>query len=120
MGKASKQPRAKALEKTESNSQEPNKTSDSSRRGPKRTSEEIIVDHLPPMGLVFTVLVCSGFLFVYSFRDVFATGKNIGGAMDQAMLVCIIDWAESETFPLWGFLTFFLYFLDLYKFNSIF
>ena len=109
MGKASKQPRAKALEKTESNSQEPNKTSDSSRRGPKRTSEEIIVDHLPPMGLVFTVLVCSGFLFVYSFRDVFATGKNIGGAMDQAMLVCRLG-RKRNFFPV-GLSNFFPFYI---------
>jgi len=42
--------------------------------------------HLPPIFLVFTVMCCSGFLFVYAFRDVFATGKNIGGTYDNAYL----------------------------------
>jgi len=42
--------------------------------------------HLPPMVLVITVLCCSGFLFVYAFRDVFATGRNIGGDRDEAYL----------------------------------
>mmetsp|Transcript_19843 Transcript_19843/g.43071 ORF Transcript_19843/g.43071 Transcript_19843/m.43071 type:complete len:391 (+) Transcript_19843:152-1324(+) len=43
-------------------------------------------DHLPPILLVFTVMVCSGFLFVYAFRDVFATGRNIGGVHDESYL----------------------------------
>ena len=60
------------------------------QRRPSRASEELLADHLPPMGLVFTVIVCSGFLFVYAFRDIFSTGRIIGGNMDKAMLVCII------------------------------
>jgi hypothetical protein len=51
--------------------------------------EEVATDHLPPIFLIFTVMACSGFLFVYSFRDVFATGRNIGGAYDHAYLVRI-------------------------------
>lgn len=43
-------------------------------------------DHLPPLFLVFTVMVCSGFLFVYAFRDVFSTGRNIGGVHDESYL----------------------------------
>jgi hypothetical protein len=50
-------------------------------------TKEIIAEHLPPLGLVFSVIACSGFLFVFAFRDVFATGKIVGGAMDEAMLV---------------------------------
>jgi hypothetical protein len=49
--------------------------------------KEDVNDHLPPIFLVFTVLACSGFLFIYSFRDVFATGRVIGGARDHAYLV---------------------------------
>jgi len=44
-------------------------------------------DHLPPIVLVMTILACSGFVFVYSFRDVFATGRNIGGTPDEVFLV---------------------------------
>mmetsp|Transcript_6942 Transcript_6942/g.20109 ORF Transcript_6942/g.20109 Transcript_6942/m.20109 type:complete len:386 (+) Transcript_6942:334-1491(+) len=43
-------------------------------------------DHLPPLFFVFSVMLCSGFLFVYAFRDVFATGRNIGGVPDEAYL----------------------------------
>ena len=55
----------------------------------KSAAEEVANDHLPPIILIFTVMACSGFLFVYSFRDVFATGRNIGGAYDHAYLVRI-------------------------------
>ena len=49
-----------------------------------------ISGHLPPLGLVLTVMACSGFLFVYAFRDAFATGRNIGGDPDEAFLVRLI------------------------------
>lgn len=49
--------------------------------------KDLIEEHLPPIGLVFTIIACSGFLFMFAFRDVFATGRNIGGAMDEAYLV---------------------------------
>jgi hypothetical protein len=49
--------------------------------------KEDVNDHLPPIVFVFTVLVCSGFLAMYSFRDVFATGRVIGGYRDHAYLV---------------------------------
>ena len=49
--------------------------------------KDLIEEHLPPIGLVFTIIACSGFLFMFAFRDVFATGRNIGGAMDDAYLV---------------------------------
>lgn len=61
-----------------------NKTAEESSR--KVAVEEVATDHLPPIFLIFTVMACSGFLFVYSFRDVFATGRNIGGAYDHAYL----------------------------------
>jgi hypothetical protein len=50
-------------------------------------SKDLAAEHLPPIGLIFTVIICSGFLFMFAFRDVFATGRNIGGSMDEAMLV---------------------------------
>jgi hypothetical protein len=36
-----------------------------------------ITDHLIPLPLVFTVIVCSGLFWIASFRDVMATGKPI-------------------------------------------
>lgn len=42
--------------------------------------------HLIPLPLQFTVLVCSGFLFLLAYRDLFATGKVMFGDMDSAML----------------------------------
>ena len=59
----------------------------SGTKKPKGISEAELEEHLPPLNLVFTVIACSGFLFMFSFRDVFATGRVIGGSMDEAMLV---------------------------------
>ena len=73
-----------------------NKTAEESSR--KVAVEEVATDHLPPIFLIFTVMACSGFLFVYSFRDVFATGRNIGGAYDHAYLVRIDGFSLSFTF----------------------
>jgi hypothetical protein len=42
--------------------------------------------HFVPMLLLFTVLVCSGFLGILSYRDTFGTGKVIFGDSDEAML----------------------------------
>ena len=50
---------------------------------------DLASDHLPPLFLQFTVMACSGFLLLYAFRDVFATGRNIGGVYDNAYLVCL-------------------------------
>lgn len=64
-----------------------NESESPSSSAAKSAAEEVAADHLPPIFLIFTVMVCSGFLLVYSFRDVFATGRNIGGAYDHAYLV---------------------------------
>ncbi len=64
-----------------------------------RTSppKDDVNDHLPPIILVFTVMACSGFLFMYAFRDVFSTGRTIGGAWDDAYLVRIVGpWSLSS------------------------
>jgi len=84
MGKASKQPKqAKSVKAGKPKS-------DDQTIKPKLAnapiSKEVIAEHLPPLGLVFTVIACSGFLFVFSFRDVFATGRIIGGPLDEALL----------------------------------
>lgn len=50
-------------------------------------AKDLAAEHLPPLGLVFTVIACSGILFMFAFRDVFATGRNIAGDMDEAYLV---------------------------------
>jgi hypothetical protein len=47
----------------------------------------LAAEHLPPMSLVCGVIVFSGALFVLGLRDALATGKNIAGPMDEAMLV---------------------------------
>ena len=52
-----------------------------------KASKNVSAEHLPPIGLVFVVIACSGFLLMFAFRDIFATGRIIGGAMDEAMLV---------------------------------
>jgi hypothetical protein len=51
------------------------------------TSVKTVNDYLPPLPLVMTIIACSGFTFLYAFRDVFATGRVIGGAVDDAFLV---------------------------------
>jgi hypothetical protein len=43
--------------------------------------------HLTPLPLVITVLICSGALWIFALRDFIATGRVIGGAMDEAMQV---------------------------------
>ena len=49
--------------------------------------QELILEHLPPLPLVLIVLFCSGALLVFALRDLLATGRNIGGTWDEAMLV---------------------------------
>jgi hypothetical protein len=49
--------------------------------------KDVRVLHFAPLPLVFTVLVCSGVMWLMSFRDVFATGRSILGEMDEAVLV---------------------------------
>ena len=74
---------------TNDNSEEGvSKNSSSSKN--ERVGSNVVVDvndYLPPLPLVVTVLACSGFIFLYAFRDVFATGRVIGGAPDDALLV---------------------------------
>lgn len=82
------------MEKSTKSLSSPGKTKDKNRNSTKEssssytesTSGKIATDHLPPIFLVLIVMACSGFLFVYAFRDVFATGRNIGGARDYAYL----------------------------------
>jgi hypothetical protein len=54
-------------------------------------TKDAVSDHIPPLPLVITVMACSGFLFVYAFRDIFATGRNIGGDPDEAYLVSLFS-----------------------------
>lgn len=48
---------------------------------------QLALDHLPPLPLVFTVMAFSGLLWVFALRDFLATGRNIAGTWDEAMLV---------------------------------
>ena len=54
---------------------------------PTKSTAELVAEHLPPLSLIFVVLLCSGSLFVLGLRDALATGKIIGGPMDEAMQV---------------------------------
>jgi len=69
--------------------QQQDKLSSSSSADPKQQQEQLLLidEHLPPFLLTCIVLTCSGFCFVFCLRDFWATGKNIGGAWDEAMLV---------------------------------
>jgi hypothetical protein len=78
MGKASHQAKGDSATKT--------KTTKKEFSSPP-ISKDLAVEHLPPIALVYTVIFCSGFLFMFAFRDVFATGRIIGGPRDEAMLV---------------------------------
>ena len=53
----------------------------------EQVTKELLAEHLPPIGLVFIIMVCSSILWVFAFRDVFATGRTIAGPLDEAMLV---------------------------------
>jgi len=83
-------------------------------------AKETVAEHLPPLGLIFTVIACSGFLFVYSFRDVFATGKVFGGSMDMAMQVRLVDSEDIMPFRFFSNAVLILPFLELYQINRVF
>jgi len=53
------------------------------------TNDSVIEEHLPPLSLVFVVLICSGALLMLAIRDFMSTGRNIAGSWDEAMLVSI-------------------------------
>jgi hypothetical protein len=81
-----------SMAKSKSSTTEAAMTKSSDKVPTKETSsppslKESVNDHLPPIILVFTIMVCSGFVFMYSFRDVFATGRTIGGYRDHSYLV---------------------------------
>ena len=63
----------------------------------RQTAEEFRGMHLAPLPLVMMVLLCSGALWVLSFRDVMATGRSIAGGMDDAMLV---SWLAARSIGL--------------------
>jgi hypothetical protein len=50
-------------------------------------SKDLVAEHLPPLGLVTIVMACTGILWVFAMRDVFATGRIIAGHHDAAMQV---------------------------------
>ena len=67
-----------------------NKKKDAAAANDKNDQEDkaaLVEEHLPPLALVWIVLFCSGTLFVFAIRDFLTTGRNIGGAWDEAMLV---------------------------------
>ncbi|CAJ1969472.1 unnamed protein product [Cylindrotheca closterium] len=87
MGKSSKQSKkAGSAKAANAKTGDQVKSSSTKQQSNAPVSNDIAAEHLPPIGLVFTVIACSGFLFVFFFRDVFATGRVIGGASDQALL----------------------------------
>ena len=56
----------------------------------QRQTEADVPHHLPPLALVGTVLVCSGFLCLLGFRDFATTGRNLLGHVDEAFLVRVV------------------------------
>ena len=63
------------------------KYSKTAKKPIQQTAAEFRGMHLAPLPLVMIVLLCSGALWVLSFRDVMATGRSIAGGMDDAILV---------------------------------
>ena len=66
------------------------KYSKTAKKPKQQTAAEFRGMHLAPLPLVMIVLLCSGALWVLSFRDVMATGRSIAGGMDDAMLVSFV------------------------------
>ena len=66
------------------------KYSKATKKPKQQTAAEFRGMHLAPLPLVMIVLLCSGALWVLSFRDVMATGRSIAGGMDDAMLVSFV------------------------------
>ena len=60
---------------------------DAAAHNHNNNKQELILEHLPPLPLVLVVLFCSGALLIFALRDFMTTGRNIGGAWDEAMLV---------------------------------
>jgi hypothetical protein len=56
---------------------------------PTKSEALLVLEHLPPLPLVFVVLFCSGALWILGLRDAVATGKMILGEIDEAYLVSI-------------------------------
>lgn len=52
-----------------------------------KSSSELAIEHLPPLMLIFTVLFCSGAIFVLAMRDFMSTGRVIAGEWDDAFMV---------------------------------
>ena len=72
-------------------------------KGKTKTREELVAEHLPPLALVLVILLCSGALLVFSFRDFFTTGKNIAGSWDEAMLVSSLLKSTWDRTPNYNF-----------------
>lgn len=57
----------------------------------KQISDEKNIDdkikHFAPLPLMFTIMICSSFLWVLSYRDMMATGRPVAGTMDEALMV---------------------------------
>ena len=61
---------------------------------PVHTLPTTATQHLPPLPLVVTVLLCSGFFWMSSFRDAMATGKPI---LDRLGLL----WGQDDADQHW-------------------
>ena len=77
----------KPTEKTDNGSSTENKSGTGTTKTQSAARPVIAEEHLPPLVLISTVLVCSGTLWVLGLRDMIATGRNILGSMDGAYLV---------------------------------
>ena len=62
----------------------PKAKKDEEVRSPLQKNSEYVqqFQHFVPLPLLVTIMICSGFLWVMCFRDVFATGRPIFGEID--------------------------------------
>lgn len=94
----------KAAFKSSSSSSTKNSSSAELKKDDKATDEDtkrekahqLVVEHLPPIPLVFVVLGCSGLLWLFALRDFMATGRVIAGVWDEAMLVSATVFFSSK------------------------
>jgi len=62
----------------------------------KPDTETSKAPNMPPIGLVYAILFCSGALLMFALRDLLATGRNIAGPWDEAYLVRVMKMVHEK------------------------
>ena len=75
------------MKQTDLKSQQKNKLE---KEVKEKLRQKAVNAYFPPLPLVLTILICSGFMWMLAFRDMMATGKSLIGPMDDAFLVSFI------------------------------